>query len=122
MFAYLFPVNRVDDIETRSILQHTLDSSYQNIQLLKDIFIQSSLPIPDGFTDGDVYVEAPRLFTDEFYLFYLSTLSRVHMLNYTQILSNCARSDIREFFTKLTNESTDLYNKITDIRLSKGRC
>jgi len=113
-------VNRVDDVETRSILQYTLDLSYQNIQLLENIFNQSSLPIPDGFTDEDVYVDAPRLFTDEFYLLYLSNLSRAHMLNFTQILSNCARSDIREFFTKLTSESSDLYNKVTDIRLSKG--
>ena len=115
-----FFINRVYDIETHYILQHTLDLSHQNIQLLENIFNQSSLPIPDGFTDEDVYVDAPRLFTDEFYLFYLSNLSRAHMLNYTQILSNCARSDIRKLFTKLTIESTDIYNKVTDIRLSKG--
>ena len=116
----IFFVNRVDDIETRSILQHTLDLSYQNIQVLENIFTQSSIPIPEGFTDEDVYVDAPRLFSDELYLFYLSNLSRAQMLNYTQILSNCARTDIRELFTKLTIESTDLYNKVTDIRLSKG--
>ncbi|MCB2292704.1 DUF3231 family protein [Clostridium algoriphilum] len=115
-----FFVNRVDDIETCSILQHVLDLTYRNIHSLENIFTQSSIPIPDGFTDDDVYVDVPRLFTDEFYLLYLSNLARAHMLNYTQILSNCARSDIRELFTKLTIESTDLYNKVTDVRLSKG--
>ena len=113
-------VTKVDDIETCSILQNNLDLCYQSIQLLKNIFTQSSLPIPKGFTDEDVYVGTPRLFTDEFYLFYLSNLSRANMLNYTQILSNCARSDIRDLFTRFTIESTDLYNKVTDLRLSKG--
>ena len=42
------------------------------------------------------------------------------MLSYSQILSNCARGDIRDYFTKLINESTGLYNKATDLRLSKG--
>lgn len=113
-------VNQVDDNETRSILQRTLDLSNQHIQVLSNFFIQSALPIPDGFNDNDVDVNAPRLFTDELYLLYLANLSRAQMLNYTQILSNCARSDIRELFTKLSIESSDLYNNVTDIRLSKG--
>ncbi|MCB2340681.1 DUF3231 family protein [Clostridium estertheticum] len=115
-----FFVNHVDDNEIRSILQYTLDLANQHNQELEDFFTQASLPIPDGFTDDDVNINAPRLFTDEFYLLYLANLSRAEMLNYTQILSNCARLDIRELFTKLISESTDIYNKVTDIRLSKG--
>lgn len=115
-----FFVNHVDDNETRSILQYTLELSNHNDQVLENFFTKESLPIPDGFTDKDVNIDAPRLFTDEFYLLYLANLSRAQMLNYTQILSNCARLDIREFYTKLISESTDIYNKVTDIRLSKG--
>jgi len=115
-----FFVNRVDDNETRSILQETLDLSNQHIQVLKSFFNQAELPIPEGFTDKDVNVNAPRLFTDEFYLLYLCGTSRAKMLSYSQILSNCARMDIRDYFTKLLNESSGLYNKATDLRLSKG--
>ena len=46
-----FFVNRVEDQETRSILQETLDSSTQHIQVLKNFFNQEGLPIPEGFTD-----------------------------------------------------------------------
>jgi len=115
-----FFVNNVEDSETCSILQHTLDLSNQQAQILASFFTQADIPIPDGFTDDDVNVNAPRLFTDELYLLYLANLSRAQMLNYTQVLSNCAQSDIRKFFTKLISESSDLYNKVTDIRLSKG--
>lgn len=115
-----FFVNRVEDHETSSILQETLDLCNQHIQVLKNFFNQAELPIPEGFTDKDVDVNAPRLFTDEFYLLYLSNISRAQMLSYSQILSNCARMDIRDYFTKSLNESSGLYNKAADLRLSKG--
>src|SRR5665648_505652 len=115
-----FFVNTVEDNETRSILQETLDLSKQHIQALVIFFNQAQLPIPEGFTDKDVDINAPRLFTDEFYLLYVCAMSRAEMLSYSQILSNCARKDIRDYFTKLINQSTDLYNKTADIRLSKG--
>jgi len=38
-----------------------------------------------GFTDNDVNINASRLFTDAFYLAYLSFMSRVAMHNYTWI-------------------------------------
>jgi len=115
-----FFVNRVEDIETRSILQETLDLSNEHIEVLKKLFNQAGLPIPEGFTDNDVDITAPRLFTDEFYLLYLCGMSKAEMLSYSQIFSNCARADIRAYFTKVLNESSALYNKVVDLRLSKG--
>ena len=115
-----FFVNRVEDQETRFILQETLDLSNQHIEVLKNFFNQAGLPIPQGFTDKDVNINAPRLFSDEFYLFYLCGMSKAEMMSYTQILSNCARKDIRDYYTKLIEESSNLYNKATDLRLSKG--
>lgn len=115
-----FFVNRVDDNETRSILQETLDLSNQHIQVFQNFFNQAGLPIPEGFTDEDINVNAPRLFTDEFYPLYLCDLSRAEMLSNSQILSTSARADIRDYFTKLLIESAGLYNKVSDLRLSKG--
>jgi len=113
-------VNRVEDNETREILQYSLDLSNQHIIELTNFFNGAKLAIPEGFTDNDVNVNTPRLFIDEFYLLYLSNMARIEMVKYTQILSNCARIDIRGYFTKLINESSDLYNKVVDIKLSKG--
>ena len=115
-----FFINTVEDSETLSILQSSLDLSNQHIKLLTDFFNQAELTLPDGFADKDINLNAPRLFSDEFYLLYLSNMARGEMLKYTQILSNCARKDIRDYFTKLVNESSDLYNRVADLRLSKG--
>ncbi|MEK6264124.1 MAG: DUF3231 family protein, partial [Clostridium sp.] len=113
-------LNRVDDVETRDLLQQTSDLSNKNIQELTNIFNQEKLAIPEAFTDKDVNVNAPRLFTDDFYLGYLCFMSRVGMHNYTLILSQIARSDIRTYITKRVNEYVELYNNSTNTKLSKG--
>jgi len=113
-------LSQVEDEETRIILQQTSDLSNQNIQELTNIFNKEKLTIPEGFTDKDINIEAPRLFTDAFYLHYLGFMSRVAMNNYTLSLNTIARSDIRAFFSKRINEYIDLYNNSADLRLSKG--
>lgn len=113
-------LNRVEDTETHTILQHTNDLSNQHVSEITELFNQAGLPIPEGFTDNDVNINAPRLFTDSFYLSYISFMARVGMHNYTLILNQMARSDIRDYFSKRVNETVDLYNKSTELRLSKG--
>lgn len=115
-----FFLNRVEDNEIRAILQKTSDLSNQHILELTNIFTKEKLTIPDGFNDKDVNIDAPRLFTDSFYLHYLTFMSRVSMNNYTLILNQIARSDIRAFFSKRITENIDLYNSSTDLRLSLG--
>jgi hypothetical protein len=113
-------LNNVEDIETRTILQKTLDLSVQHIQELINIFNQEKLTLPEGFSDKDVNIDAPRLYTDSFYLAYLSFMARVGMHNYTLILNQEARSDIRDYFSIRIQEYVDLYNNSANLRLAKG--
>jgi hypothetical protein len=113
-------LNRVEDGETRVLLQQTSDLSNKHIQELTIIFNQEKLAIEEGFTDKDVNIDSPRLFTDDFYLGYLCFMSRVGMHNYTLILNQITRSDIRTYVTKRVNEYVELYNNSTNTKLSKG--
>jgi len=113
-------LNRVEDNEIRDLLQQTFDKSNQHLTEITGLFNKSGFPLPDGFTDNDVNINAPRLFSDTFYLAYLSYMSRVSMHNYTLILNEIARSDIRDYFSKRIYDSVELYNKSADLRLSKG--
>ena len=47
-------------------------------------------------------------------------MSRIAMHNYTLILNQIARIDIRDFFSKRINEYIDLFNSSTELQLSKG--
>jgi hypothetical protein len=113
-------LNNVEDSETRALMQQTSDLSSSHIQELTNIFNQEKLTIPEGFNDSDVNVSAPRLFTDHFYLAYLCLLASVGMHNYTLILNQIARCDIRTYFSNRINEHIDLYNNSTNIKLSQG--
>lgn len=112
--------NRVDDNETRTILQYAMDLSNQRINALTNLFNKEKLPLPEGFSDNDVDINAPRLFTDTLYLQYLGHSSRVAMRNYSLILNCTARADIRDYFSKCIQESIDLYNRSAELSLSKG--
>lgn len=112
--------NRVDDNETRDILQYALDLSNQRMNILTNLFKEEKLPVPKGFTDEDVDINAPRLFTDTLYLQYLSYASRVALRTYSVIFNRITRSDIRACFAKCILESIDLSNRVSELSLSKG--
>ncbi len=113
-------LNNVEDSEVRALLQHTLDLSNQHISIVTGIFNKEGLPIPQGFTDRDVNVNAPRLYTDTLYAAYISSTARIGMYHHSLILNQVARADIRDYFSKCIAEYIDLYNKSAELRLSKG--
>jgi hypothetical protein len=106
--------------ETRALMQQTSDLSKQHIEEATNLFMEEELPIPVGYTDKDVNINAPRLFTDSYYLHYLGFMSKILMHNYTLILNQIARADIRDFFSKRIHESINLYNSSIELQLSKG--
>lgn len=113
-------INRVDDNSTKSLLKKSLDLSQQHIKKITNIFNEEKLTLPEGFSDRDVDVNAPRLFTDSYYLFYISNLSKQGMNAYTIALNDVSRSDIRQYFSDAAIESIELYNSTAELLLSKG--
>ena len=113
-------LNRTDDNEVKTMVKHGLKLSEQRIETLTKIMKQENLTIPIGFNEQDVDINAPRLFTDTFYLHYLTYRARVGMYNFTKVLNHISRSDIRSFFSKCIQESMEFFNMLADLRLSKG--
>ncbi len=113
-------LTHVECEETRALMQQTSDLLKQHIEEVTNLLNEAELPIPVGYTDKDVNINAPRLFTDTFYLQYLSFMSRIAMHNYTLILNQIARIDIRDFFSTRIHEYIDLFNSSTELKLSKG--
>jgi hypothetical protein len=114
-------LSQVNDKEIRSIIEFALQISGAHVQKLQAFFNKEQHPIPDGFSlKTDFNKEVPRLFTDDFYLFYIQNVGKIGMEFYTQSLSNCARLDVCEYFTECLNESARLLNKATEVMLKKG--
>ncbi|HEU5141512.1 MAG TPA: DUF3231 family protein [Bacillales bacterium] len=109
-----------EDPEVRNILQFALDLSKKHIGVLKEIFQRENCPIPVGFEEKDMNLNAPRLFSDTFFLVYLQNMSRMGLGIYSIALPIMAREDVRDYYRKCVASSADLNVKLTKLMLKKG--
>lgn len=112
--------HHVQDEEIGDVLSCALNLSKKTVATIKHIFTHENYPIPRGFTDEDVNLDAPRLYTDTFILNYLHHTTRGGFSLYTVALPSIARSDVRDFMSEAIVSLTELYNKVADVSLSKG--
>jgi hypothetical protein len=109
-----------EDEEIKAILKQTLEISEGHVQQMTSIFNAEKIPIPDGFTEKDIDLSAPRLFYDPFALSFVYSMSRLGMVNTAFLTANVAREDVMEFFLTMMNQSSRLYQLSTSLMLSKG--
>ncbi|MFZ3591182.1 DUF3231 family protein [Bacillus sp. DJP31] len=113
-------LRNVEDKDIESVLLHGLDLATKHAKEVKDIFIKENFPIPQGFGPQDVNLDAPRLFSDQFYLYYLRLAIRGGLANFSIAFSNSHRDDVRKYFMHCIHEDTELFNKTVDLMLEKG--
>ncbi len=109
----------VDDLDIQKAIQGTLHITTKNSDALTAIFLKENMPIPLGFGEEDLDVEAPKLFSDSFYLLYLKHISNVLLLSATTGVDVAARNDVRSFFRSLLLKAEKLNQTITDLLLEK---
>jgi hypothetical protein len=110
----------VKDPEIRSVYQLSLDLSEKHVNELKAIFQKEDFPIPIGFTDEDVNLNAPPLFTDDFWLEYLYNMTIHGLFGHNLSFSVSIRKDIRDFHYQCNLDAMDVYNQSIEVLLSKG--
>lgn len=114
-------LKHVDDADIKRVLEIALGLSKAYIQDIKTIFKQADFPIPVGFTDDDVDLEAPKLFYDEFYLYYLQYLGKAGMSIYSVAIPLVTRKDVRDFFLNSLSDTAKLMSDVNDVLISKGK-
>lgn len=88
----------VEDKEIKNVIQTKLDAKENRIKQITSFFTKEGITTPVGFTDKDVNLKAPRLFTDVFMVEYIYYMSVVALEDYTRGTSISPRQDIRHFF------------------------
>lgn len=118
VFKY-FKAN-VDETDVKDVLEYALQSSEKIVTKITDVFHEEHVQMPVGFTDEDININAPSLFSSNYYLYFLKHFAKVSSSVYGVALATLARSDIRDLFSEWIASSTKLYNLSADTLLKKG--
>lgn len=118
--VYKYMLKIVEDVSIRSILEFSLDLAEVHIKKINQYFRDEKFTIPQGFTDDDVDLTAPRLFSDEVCLTYTYIMSVNGLAGYTAALTTNIRRDVRDYFVQCQNETMALFNNSLDLLLEKG--
>jgi len=110
----------IEDSEIKSLVNFALDLAQHHIETIKGIFLKEEIPAPIGFTEKDVNLKAPRLFSDKFYLYYLKNMAKSGLATISSVLPNIYRTDILSFSSECLTASMELSNKVTKLSLEMG--
>ncbi|MEH7237770.1 DUF3231 family protein [Bacillus sp. JJ1562] len=113
--VYKYFLNIVENKEIKPILEVSLQLAESHVTKISKFLKNANFKIPIGFTGSDVNVNAPRLFSDQFLLFY-SYIMTIHGLTaYSLAITNTERKDIQNYFFECTESSKELFQKIVEL-------
>lgn len=115
---YFFASSENNDI--KQVAEKMLNQAKKNINELKEIFNKENLKIPLGFTNEDVRVDAPKIFSDTFILQICFDLTHLMMSTYPIAFADCTRKDVRAHFQKNIEFTLSLQNEIVELMLAQG--
>jgi hypothetical protein len=110
----------VEDLEIKSVLKLALSKSKEHFHTLTDIFRQENYPVPFGFSMEDVNIEAPRLYSDTYMLYFTRNYGKAGIAANGMAFSMAARKDIRVLYKHYLDEATMIEDAAKEVMLSKG--
>ncbi len=114
-------LTNVADQDIQSLLEENLAIVRQRERIITDIFLKEGLTLPQGFSENtDLNLQAPRLYSDYFYLQYIKCVQKFEMPIGILDFVSSNRADVLEYYTFRTSSSTMMYKKIVNLLLAKG--
>lgn len=110
----------VEDKKTEEIIDFALGIAENHIETITKVFQNEQIAIPQGFSSNDLHKNAPRLFSDEFYLRYLEHMGRTGLSSYSLAKAIASRKDIREFYKLCYSQTETMYDLAVDLSLEYG--
>ncbi|MFZ7945973.1 DUF3231 family protein [Neobacillus sp. 19] len=114
-------LEKAEDAEIKAIIKFALELSKLHIQKITAILTEEKNVVPYGFSiKEDVDLTAPRLYSDSFVLNFINQMSKVGLTTYAASVGTSVRSDIKSYYMDCLTETMQLYDKSTELLLSKG--
>lgn len=115
-----YMLEKVEDSNIRSLFEYAIHLGENHVEKIKAFLSSDKFPIPQGFTDDDVNIKTPRLFTDQFCLHFLNIMSLHGCHAYSAAVTTVCREDMRNYFTECNASTIELCNRTKAELLSKG--
>lgn len=113
-------LKKAQDKDVRSVLEFALELANSHIEKIKFFFNKDKYPIPVGFTEEDVNLKAPPLFSDILLLHYFHFMCIIGLTGYGGAIGTSVRADQRSYFSQCNTETMKLYDMVVDVMLKKG--
>ncbi|WP_026575680.1 DUF3231 family protein [Bacillus sp. UNC438CL73TsuS30] len=113
-------LQHLQDAEIKSIIEEVLVLVETVIGKIEAIFEKENFPIPKGFSDKDIDLSAPALYTDSFALSFVYRGGQVIVPSYANVLQKVTRMDIYNLLSECLYGETELHKKALTLMLSKG--
>ncbi|MFZ3589876.1 DUF3231 family protein [Bacillus sp. DJP31] len=111
---------KVEDEEVKPVIEFALLTSKKHLSIMKQIFHSNGFPTPIGFTDKDVNVNAPKLFSDTFVLMYLRHKSILVMAASSLAIGIVTRPDCVAFHKEVLKGAVLLQDQTRELMLKLG--
>ncbi|WP_246041641.1 DUF3231 family protein [Robertmurraya kyonggiensis] len=113
--VYKYFLQIVEDEEIKPILETSLQLSENHVTNIAKFLKTANFQVPQGFTEKDFNLKAPRLFTDQFLLFY-SYIMTLHGLSaYSLAITTSQREDIQDYFMECLLSAKVLFQHIEKV-------
>ncbi|OIK12128.1 hypothetical protein BIV60_16760 [Bacillus sp. MUM 116] len=112
---YKYFLKIVEDRDIKRILEFSIQLSDSHIAKITNFLKSANFRVPIGFTENDVNLNAPRLFSDKFLLFYSKIMTMHGITAYSLAITNTEREDIQNYFFECLGTSKDLYQKVVEL-------
>ena len=105
--VYKYYLNIVENKEIKRILENALQLAESHVTKIIEFLKSANFQIPLGFAENDVNLSAPRLFSDQFLLFYTYIMTIHGLTAYSLAVTNSERKDIRNYFSECMVSSNE---------------
>ncbi|WP_158634008.1 DUF3231 family protein [Radiobacillus deserti] len=111
---------KVEDKSIGEVIQLAYQYSSEHLTQVKEIFIQENYPVPIGFSDEDVHLQAPKLYSDTYMVAFIRNLGKAGLSADGMAFSMSARKDIRDLYYNLIQHAAKTEDAAKEVMLTKG--
>ena len=111
----------IEDEQIKKVFEDAINIFAMQKQKVTQFLVKDGFPVPLGFTDSDINIKAPRLFTDIFCLQYLHVMTLHGLIGHITALSASTRVDLRQLYDSFDNDAKKIFHQTIELLLGKGK-